>query len=69
MRCRQIIISGGIGGFLDGFYLMKKLQTPSVYGQASGFLKHARGEYEELREYVAAQVRGLELAEAFLMLK
>ncbi|MBK8561779.1 MAG: type 2 isopentenyl-diphosphate Delta-isomerase [Saprospiraceae bacterium] len=69
MRCRQIIISGGIGGFLDGFYLMKKLQVPSVYGQASGFLKHARGSYEELREYVAAQVRGLELAEAFLIQK
>lgn len=69
MRCRQIIISGGIGGFLDGFYLMKKLQIPSVYGQASGFLKHARGSYEELREYVAAQVRGLELAEAFLIPK
>lgn len=69
MRCRQIIISGGIGGFLDGFYLMKKLQVSSVYGQASGFLKHARGSYEELREYVAAQVRGLELAEAFLKIK
>jgi isopentenyl-diphosphate delta-isomerase len=69
MRCRQIIISGGIGGFLDGFYLMKKLQVPSVYGQASGFLKHARGSYEELREYVAAQVRGLELAEAFLQVR
>ncbi len=69
MRCRQIIISGGIGGFLDGFYLMKKLQVPSVYGQASGFLKHARGSYEELQEYVAAQVRGLELAEAFLAIK
>jgi isopentenyl-diphosphate Delta-isomerase len=69
MRCRQIIISGGIGGFLDGFYLMKKLQVPSVYGQASGFLKHARGSYEELREYVTAQVRGLELAEAFLKVR
>ncbi|MCC6727347.1 MAG: type 2 isopentenyl-diphosphate Delta-isomerase [Saprospiraceae bacterium] len=69
MRCRQIIISGGIGGFLDGFYLMKKLQVPSVYGQASGFLKHARGSYEELWEYVAAQVRGVELAEAFLIPK
>lgn len=69
LRCRQIVISGGIGGFLDGFYLMKKLQLPSVYGQASGFLKHARGSYEELRTYVAAQVRGLELAEAYLAVR
>jgi hypothetical protein len=32
-------------------------------------LKHARGSYEELREYVAAQVRGLELAAAFLQVR
>ena len=62
----QVIISGGIGSFLDGYYLMNKLHLPSVYGQASGFLKHARGEYDELRDYVAAQVRGLEVAKAFL---
>ncbi|MBI5914822.1 MAG: type 2 isopentenyl-diphosphate Delta-isomerase [Bacteroidetes bacterium] len=69
MRCRQVIISGGIGSFLDGFYLMNKLHLPCVYGQASGFLKHAQGGYEELRKYVEAQVRGLELAGAFLKVK
>ncbi len=69
MLCRQVIISGGIRGFLDGFYWRKKLQLPSVYGQASGFLKHARGEYEALHDYVEAQVRGLELAEAFLRVR
>ena len=69
MLCRQVIISGGIGSFLDGYYLTNKLHLPSVYGQASGFLKHARGEYDELRDYVAAQVRGLEVAKAFLKVK
>ena len=69
MRCQQVIISGGIGSFLDGYYLMNKLHLPSVYGQASGFLKHARGEYDELRDYVAAQVRGLEVAKAFLKVR
>ncbi|MBI1226362.1 MAG: type 2 isopentenyl-diphosphate Delta-isomerase [Bacteroidetes bacterium] len=69
MLCQQVIISGGITSFLDGYYLTNKLHLPSVYGQASGFLKHARGEYEELREYVAAQVWGLELAAAFLKIK
>ena len=69
MLCQQVIISGGIGSFLDGYYLTNKLHLPSVYGQASGFLKHARGEYDELREYVAAQVRGLEVARAFLRVR
>lgn len=69
MLCKQVIISGGISSFLDGYYLTSKLHLPSVYGQASGFLKHARGGYEELRDYVAAQVRGLEVAKAFLKIK
>lgn len=69
MLCQQVIISGGITSFLDGYYLTNKLHLPSVYGQASGFLKHARGGYEELRDYVAAQIRGLEVAKAFLKVR
>ena len=68
-KCNQVIISGGIRNFLDGYYLINKLPLPCVYGQASGFLKHARGSYEELRDYVGAQVQGLELARAFLKLR
>jgi len=67
--CNQIIISGGIRHFLDGYYLMHKLTLPAVYGQASGFLKHARGDYAELQAYVETQVRGLEVASAFLKIK
>lgn len=69
LRVRQLILSGGVADFLDGYYLIQKSVIPAVYGQASSFLKHARGEYEPLRRYVAAQVRGLELAFAFLTLK
>ncbi len=69
MRCQQVIISGGVTSFLDGYYLTNKLHLPSVYGQASSFLKHARGEYDELRDYVAAQVRGLEVANSFLRVR
>ncbi len=65
-RTRQLIISGGISDFLDGYYLIQKSALPAVYGQASGFLKHAQGDYEELQSYVQSQVRGLELAHAFL---
>ncbi|MFN7117753.1 MAG: isopentenyl-diphosphate delta-isomerase, partial [Saprospiraceae bacterium] len=69
MLTKQVIISGGIQHFLDGYYLINKVQVPAVYGQASGFLKHARGTYEALYEYVDAQVQGLELANAFLKVR
>lgn len=68
-RAKHLIISGGVRDFLDGYYLLKKSALPAVYGQASGFLKYARGEYAELRAFVQAQVRGLELAQAFLRVK
>lgn len=67
--CKQVIISGGIQNFLDGYYLINKLQTNCVYGQASAFLKHARGDYETLRDYIESQVKGLDLAKAFLKVK
>lgn len=69
MRCRQVIISGGIKNFLDGYYLINTLKLNSIYGQASEFLRHARGSYEQLYEYADAQIRGLELASAFLRVR
>ncbi|NET36082.1 MAG: type 2 isopentenyl-diphosphate Delta-isomerase [Cyanothece sp. SIO1E1] len=68
-RCSQIIISGGIRHFLDGYYLTEKCTLPSIYGQASQFLKHARGDYETLRSYVMTQIKGLALSQTFLSLK
>lgn len=67
--CRQVIISGGVKSFLDGYYLINKVRGAAVYGQASAFLKHARGSYEELYGHVEAQVQGLDLAKAFLRVK
>jgi len=64
--CRHLIVSGGIRTFLDGFYLVKKSRLPAIYGQASGFLMHARDNYDTLQEYVAYQVKGWQLAEAYL---
>lgn len=68
-RCQEVIISGGIKDFLDGFYLIKKINTSAVYGMASGFLTHARGEYEPLETFVKTQIAGLEVANAFLKVK
>jgi isopentenyl-diphosphate delta-isomerase len=64
--CRQLIISGGIKNFLDGYYLMQKSAVPALYGQASTILKYAKKSCEELFRYIEMQVKGLLLAEAFL---
>jgi len=65
-KTKSFIISGGVKNFLDGHYHMECLNATSIYGQASGFLKHARGDYQELADYVSAQIEGLALAKAFL---
>ncbi len=65
-KTRHLIISGGVSDYLDGYYLIKQSVLPAVYGQASAFLRHAQDDYESLRTFVRAQVRGLELANAFL---
>ncbi|MGB1217085.1 MAG: isopentenyl-diphosphate delta-isomerase, partial [Saprospiraceae bacterium] len=69
VRCQDIIVSGGIHSFLDGYFLTEKLNTKAIYGQASAFLKQAMGDYETLHHYVDAQIQGLELANAFLKIK
>ncbi|MBC7776281.1 MAG: type 2 isopentenyl-diphosphate Delta-isomerase [Phycisphaerae bacterium] len=68
-RTQNLILSGGVADFLDGYYLTQKSALPAVYGQASGFLKHAQGDYKDLQAFVQSQVRGLELAWAFLKVK
>ncbi|MEI6574864.1 MAG: isopentenyl-diphosphate delta-isomerase [Bacteroidota bacterium] len=69
INCSHIIISGGITSFLDGYYLINKSKLPAVFGQASGFLNYARGDYQDLRSYVEHQVKGLEFARAYLRVK
>ncbi len=64
--CKEVIISGGIKNFLDGYYLIQKSPLPAIYGMASGFLEHARGDYQQLRDFVHAQIKGLEMAYAYL---
>lgn len=69
IRCRQVIISGGLKSFLDGYYWMQKLKLPSIYGQASKFLQYARDGQEELDRFVSGQIQGLRLAQAYLKVK
>lgn len=69
IKCNQIIISGGVKTFLDGYYLTEKINFDAIYGQASGFLKHARGSYEELQAYTEGQLNGLKVAKQFLKVR
>lgn len=63
------IISGGIKDFLDGYYCIQKLNTPAMYGQASGFLRYARESYEVLQQHINRQISGLRTAYSFLTVK
>ncbi len=69
IQCKNIIASGGLKTFLDGYYFVKKSKLPAIYGQASTFLKYANESYEALDEFVDYQVKGLELAYSYLTLR
>ncbi len=67
--CNQLIISGGIRSFLDGYYFISKSTLPAIFGQASAFLRCAQGEYVDLQQFVARQINGLKFAKAYLSLR
>lgn len=69
INCQQLIISGGVRNFLDGYYLTEKASIPAIYGQASALLRHARGDYQQLHDFISSQLRGLALAKAYLTVK
>lgn len=66
--CKQIIISGGIKNYLDGYYLVSLCELPAVYGMASSVLKQATGDYETLKQYMENQIKAYRLAQAYLRL-
>ena len=66
IACRQFIVSGGIKNFLDGYYALEKINATAVYGQASALLKYAAESYEVLEAFLNSQIKGLQLAKAFL---
>lgn len=69
LQCNQVIVSGGVKDFLDGYYWTAKLQLPSVYGQASAFLKHAKESQEAIDQFIRQQIKGIQMARAFLKVK
>lgn len=69
VKVKQFIISGGVKNFLDGYYLINKMNAKAIFGQASRFLKYAVEGYEPLKAYTEAQLKGLAIAEAYLKVK
>ena len=69
IKTKHIIASGGISGFLDGYYLMENIDMPCIYAQASVMLKYASQSYEALSDYIKTQCEGLLMAQAFLTIK
>lgn len=69
LKCNQLIISGGIRSYLDGYYYVSRSKIPAIYAQASAFLKHSQGEYEPLRRFVAGQIEGYRMAQALLKIR
>lgn len=66
---KNLIISGGVRGFLDGYYLQQKSRFPSVIGQASALLKRALISYDELDHFLEEQHKGWALCQNYLSLK
>ncbi|MDA3905562.1 MAG: hypothetical protein PF484_05740 [Bacteroidales bacterium] len=69
MNNKNIIISGGVNDWLEGYYLMNKIKYPSVFGQASAFLKYAQGDYKQLNNYVLNLKKGLLMAQTYLTIR
>lgn len=69
LKCNQLIISGGIRNYLDGFYHISRSKLPAIYAQASAFLKHSQGDYEPLQRFVAGQIEGYRMARALLKIR
>lgn len=68
-QCNTLIVSGGIKGFLDGYYLSEKSHLSTLIGQASALLKRALVSYEAVDEYLDLQHKGWALCQNYLTLK
>ncbi len=68
-KCENIIISGGMKNFLDGYYHIQKSDLPAIYGQAAPFLKYANESQEALDEFASNQTKGLLMANRLLKVK
>lgn len=69
VKTRNIVVSGGIGGFLDGYWHIRRIPLPAMYAQASAFLQPALESEEKLFAFVRSQLEGLRLAYTYLHIR
>jgi isopentenyl-diphosphate Delta-isomerase len=62
-----VIVSGGIGSFLEGYRLTQELKRPAVYAYAKRFLDAASQGETLLRRFVEQEIHGLAVASEFLV--
>ena len=68
-KCNNVIVSGGVKNFLDGYYYISKADIDACYGQAAPFLKYANESQEALDQYAEFQINGLLMAQRLLRVK
>ena len=64
----DVIISGGLTNFLDGYYYQQTCKGPSVIGMAGEFLKHAVEGEDQLDSFLSSQIQGIKFALKYLTL-
>lgn len=69
VHCKQLIISGGLKNFLDGYYYTQKSSLPAVYGMAGVVLQHAISSKQDLFDFLTAEREGYKFAKAFLKVR
>jgi isopentenyl-diphosphate Delta-isomerase len=67
--CKEVIISGGVKNYLDGYYYISQSRANAIFGMASSFLNHAMNDYDQLQLYAKSQIEGYALATQFLTIK
>lgn len=65
LQNKAFIISGGVTP-ISGLYLQEEMPVPAITGMAFSFLKHARGDYKELQNYLRTVIKVLQIAHQFL---
>ena len=68
-KCQNVIASGGIKNFLDGFYHIRTSKIPALYAQASPFLKYTLQGEESLNKFIESQLAGYRMAMRTLTIK
>lgn len=68
-KCNNVIISGGVKNFLDGYYYTAKADLDAIYGQAAPFLKYANESQEALDQFASFQIKGLQMSQRLLRVK